>query len=360
MFPNHPPIHPSNLPFFPPSAYTVLVSIQFHVLGIAGRDNALLALVCTGQAVHRLLFDCGDGVLAPLPFAEIQRIDHLFFTHLHMDHVGGFDSFFRCTYNRTAKPNLVWGPPRTAEIMHHRFRGFLWNLHQDKEAAWRVADVEEERVTWTRFELSEAFAAAYLDGAEEFSGILLDTPDFTVQAVRLEHLTPVLGYIVRESPRLNVDVSRLADLGLKPGPWLQAVKAAPAEQTHLEIEGKSYALADLRANLLRETPGDSVAYLTDFLLDKQAYKRLLPALAGVKTLVCESAYREAELELARKNYHLTTRQAARLAREAGVGKLVFMHISDRYPREEWGELLGEARDVFPNTVYPTSWGIEVQ
>jgi len=80
----------------------------------------------------------------------------------------------------------------------------------------------------------------------------------------------------------------------------------------------------------------------------------------VKTLVCESAYREAELELARQNHHLTTRQAARLAREAGVGKLVLMHISDRYPREEWGEMLGEAREVFPNTVYPAGWGIEVR
>ena len=336
------------------------MSIQFHVLGAPGRDNALQVLVCTGQAVHRLLFDCGDGVLAPLPFAEIQRIDYLFFSHLHMDHVGGFDSFFRCTYNRTVKPNLVWGPARTAEIMHHRFQGFLWNLHEDKEATWRVGEVLDDRVVWCSSELNEAFEHMYSLEVEEFHGTLLDTPDFTVQAVRLEHLTPVLGYVVREAPRLNVDASRLNALGLHPGPWLKEVKAASPEQAHLEVEGKTYALADLRANLLRETPGDSVAYLTDFLLDKQAYKLLLPALAGVKTLFCESAYREAELELARQNYHLTTRQAARLAREAGVGKLVLMHISDRYPMEEWGELLGEARDVFPNTVYPPSWGIEVR
>jgi len=37
-----------------------------------------------------------------------------------------------------------------------------------------------------------------------------------------------------------------------------------------------------------------------------------------------------------------------------------MHISDRYPMEEWGEMLGEAREVFPNTTFPTSWGIEVR
>lgn len=105
------------------------MSISFRILGKAGRDNALFVQVDSGQAVERLLFDCGDGCVSELPFADIQAIDHLFFSHLHMDHVGGFDSFFRCTFNRETKPNRIWGPPDTARILQHRFQGFLWNLH---------------------------------------------------------------------------------------------------------------------------------------------------------------------------------------------------------------------------------------
>ena len=41
---------------------------------------------------------------------------------------GGFDSFFRATYNRASKPVNVWGPPQTARILHHRFQGFLESL----------------------------------------------------------------------------------------------------------------------------------------------------------------------------------------------------------------------------------------
>ncbi len=334
--------------------------IEYDVLGAAGRDNALLVTIHTGEAVERLLFDCGDGVLAPLPFAQIQRIDRLFFTHLHMDHIGGFDSFFRCTYNRTLRPNVVWGPPETARILHHRFQGFRWNLYAEHHATWRVGDVSHKRVDWTRFELNEAFAIAHPEETEPFTGTLLETDAYTVGAIHLDHLIPVLGFLVREKPRLNIDVAGLAELGLRPGPWLQAVKAAPPEQTHVDVDGVPYPLDTLRAALLRQQPGDSIAYLTDFRLDEVTLARLAPWLSGCKTLVCESAYRQADEELATRNAHLTAPQAAHLATTAGVGKLILIHLSDRYPQEEWPDLLREAREIFPETHFPKNWGIAIE
>src|SRR4051794_15752958 len=122
------------------------MTISFQVLGDPGRDNALFVTVDTGQSVNRLLFDCGEGCLNAVPFSEVRQIDHLCFSHLHMDHVAGFDSFFRCTYDRTDRPNHIWGPPRTAEILHHRFQGFLWNLVDDRPVAWHVHDLHADRV----------------------------------------------------------------------------------------------------------------------------------------------------------------------------------------------------------------------
>lgn len=52
------------------------MSISFRILGTAGRDNALFVQVDSGQAVERLLFDCGDGCVSELPFADIQAIAH--------------------------------------------------------------------------------------------------------------------------------------------------------------------------------------------------------------------------------------------------------------------------------------------
>ncbi len=95
------------------------MSIAFEILGSPGRDNALLVRVDSGQSITRLLFDCGDGCLNAVPYSEILSTDHLFLSHLHMDHVGGFDYFFRCLFNRESKPNHIWGrlgPPTSSII----------------------------------------------------------------------------------------------------------------------------------------------------------------------------------------------------------------------------------------------------
>lgn len=332
------------------------MSLSIQVLGTPGRDNALLVRIDSGQAVTRLLFDCGDGCLGELSFGEVQTIDHVLFSHLHMDHVGGFDTFFRCTHNRTAKPNHVWGPPRTAEILHHRFRGFLWNLHEGQDVSWRVHELHGSHLATWRFELAEAFAHAHAEDDRPCGLTVLEGPAFTVEALLMDHATVSLAYVVRETPRVNIDTGKLATLGLRPGPWLQRVRGPRAEANEsVDVGGMIRPLAELQDTLLISTPGDAVAYLTDFRLDEAAQDRLAESLHGVGTVICESQYRQADSELAWRNYHMTATQAATLARRAGVGRLVLFHLSDRYPPEEWRALLAEAQAVFPATSFPEHW-----
>jgi ribonuclease Z len=334
------------------------MSINFEILGGIGQDNAAFVRVDSGQSIERLLFDCGENCLDGLGLSEIQAIDHLLFSHLHIDHVAGFDSFFRATYERTSRPNRIWGPPETMRIMQHRFQGFLWNLLDDSSAVWEVADVLPEGIRRARFLAAEQFAQAHPLPAVS-PGPLIDTPVYSVSALQMDHRTPSLSYIVREKPRQRVDPVWLAELGLQPGPWLQLVKAAPDpdDPETIEIDGTAHNLAALRAALLIETPGDSLAYLTDFLLDEAALARLVPALQSCTTLICESQYRQADLELANRNHHITATQAAELARRAGAGRLVLFHFSERYQGEGWRELLDEAREVFPNTHVAGHWGL---
>jgi ribonuclease Z len=335
------------------------MSLSSQVLGSAGRDNALLVRVDSGQAVSRLLFDCGDGCLWQLPFGEVQLIDHLCFSHLHMDHVGGFDTFFRCTFNRTARENHVWGPPGTAAVLHHRFRGFLWNLVAGQQAAWHVHDLHPGHVETSRFELAEGFAQAHAAGRRGYERTFLHGPGYTVDALLMDHGTPSAAYVVRETPRVNVDPSRLAGLGLRPGPWLQRVRGPRAGDAEtVVVEGVPRSLKELQDVLLTVTAGDSVAYLTDFLLDEAAMDRLAVALHGVGTMVCESQYRQADADLARQNYHMTATQAATLARRAGVGRLVLFHLSDRYEPGQWRDMLAEARAVFAATTFPDHWNLQ--
>lgn len=335
------------------------MSITIQVLGAPDHDNAAFVRIDSGQALHRLQFDCGDGCAASLPASEIQAVDHLLFSHLHMDHIAGFDTFFRRTFNRPDPPMYVWGPPETARIMGHRFQGFLWNLHAGQPGVWEVHDIFPDHVEGYCFFADEAFAHAHPTVARAREGIqLIDAADFTVDALQFDHLTPSLAYIVREKPRRNIDTAKLAALGLRPGPWLQQIKAPHiSEAPDIEIDGALHNRAALRAVLLVETPGDAVAYLTDFLLDDAAQSRLAPVLRGCNVLVCESQYRHADLDLAYRVHHMTAVQAAQLARRAGVGRLILFHISDRYRPPEWRTMLDEARAVFPATFFPEHWNV---
>jgi ribonuclease Z len=336
------------------------VSLTFKVLGDGGRDNALLVTVETGQDVSRLLFDCGQGCLDAVPFADVRSIDHLCFSHLHMDHVAGFDSFFRCTYERTERPNHIWGPPGTAEILQHRFQGFLWNLVGGHQVSWHVYDLHPDLIAGWRFELAEAFAHRHAEGEKPRNGPAFAGPGYTVETLLMDHGTPSVAYVVRETPRVNVDPAWLASWGLLPGPWLQRVRGPRADLSEeVLIGGVTHRVRELQEALLVVTPGDSVAYLTDFLLNEAAVEMLTEALRGVGAVVCESQYRHADVELAVRNRHMTATQAASLAKRAGVGRLVLFHLSDRYRPEEWRAMLSEAREIFPATDFPEHWAAAV-
>lgn len=335
------------------------MSIHHEVLGMPGRDNALWLTIDSGQSTSRLLFDCGEGCLAT-KHGDVTAIDELFFSHLHMDHVGGFDSFFRCNFSRNTRRNRIWGPPGTARILQHRFRGFLWNLYEELEGTWFVGDIGTDTVRTSRFELREEFATPHPAGEVPFTSTILEHEGYSIETMPLDHRTPSMAYVVREPSRSNIDPARLAASGLRPGPWMQRLKDDAAVSATVEVGGVSYELEPLRRDLLRRTPGDSIAYLTDFRLSEETLPGVASWLAGCRTLVCESQYGNADAELATRHRHMTTGLTGRLAREAGVDRLVLIHLSDRYSEPEWRDMLAEAREEFPNTDFPPNWELCLQ
>ncbi|TDE86077.1 MBL fold metallo-hydrolase [Deinococcus sp. S9] len=327
--------------------------LKVQVLGRPAADNALWVTANSGQGQTRLLLDCGEDTLDGLPLAELQAIDHLLFSHLHMDHVAGFDRFFRANFDRTTRPNHIWGPPGTARILWHRFQGCWWNYAPALHATWHVHDVDGGEVRTFRFEAREAFERMHEEGASPLSGPLLITPEASVEALPLKHHGLSLGYVVREPERVAVDPAQLGALGLKPGPWLAQLKAGA--RGRLDVHGTPFAAEDLAARLLRRQTGQSVAYLTDFLLDGAEQNRLAPRLAGVDTLYAEAQYAPEEAALAARHQHTTVTQVAALARAAGVRELYLLHLSRRYGQGRWPELLAAAQSLFPHTRFPAGW-----
>ena len=82
--------------------------------------------------------------------------------------------------------------------------------------------------------------------------------------------------------------------------------------------------------------------------DTRPAKALAQAARGADLLIHEATFSDEDRMRAKETGHSTAREAAELAREAGVHHLVLTHISPRYNRDA-PELLEEARQLFPET-----------
>lgn len=336
------------------------MSIEWEILGRPGADNALLVTVDSGHATDRLVFDCGERCIDTLKPGVLQSVDHLCISHFHMDHFAGFDHFFRHNYNRPDVPVRVWGPGESIRTMANRFRSFTWNLHEDQPGEWLVHEVGDSVVSSARFFTREAFETAHdrPDRPVENRRVHAST-HFRLEAMPLPHgSTFSIAYRVVESDRENVNPVALRETGIAPGPWLQQLTdEALAGDTEIAVEGRTLRLGDLRDSLLERTAGESVAYLTDFRVEPGTadWSALVGWLSGTGTLVCECQYRSGDASLAERNGHMTADLVGRLAKEAKVGRLVLHHLSRRYERGEWNEMLAEARTGFPGAEFPAGW-----
>jgi len=334
------------------------MSIQTFIKGKSGKDNLLFATVDSGKKITYLLFDCGDCALFRLGKSILQDIEHLFFSHLHIDHIAGFDSFFRHIYSRS-NPLHIWGPKGTIEIIHFRLKGFMWNLIENSKGNIIVHDILEDQVMSSRFYCREKFAVAHPLKTESLDNETIYHNDFfIVNASILDHNTECIAYSLKEYNKVNIDIDTMKQVGLIPGAWCQSLKdTLLANDTEIQINGKMFSLSYLRNLLLKTTEGDKISYVTDIIMNKDNRDKLLKLIKDSKELIIESTYQEKERELADKNYHLTVKDAAYLAKEASIDKLTLFHVSDRYSKDDLKQMLNEALSIHSNASFPEHWKI---
>jgi len=170
------------------------------------------------------------------------------------------------------------------------------------------------------------------------AGLLLEEDGLEVVAFPVHHRGPgCFGYLFREKPRRPFLVDRAEALGVPPGP----------ERRQL-VAGEAVTLPDGRVVQPQQVlgpprQGASLAHVGD----AARINDLGDAVRRVDLLVTEATYLERDADMARRFGHLTALQAATLAKEADVRKLVLTHISRRYRDRD---VLEEAQTVFAETV----------
>ncbi len=305
-----------------------------------------------------LLFDLGD--ISTLSAGRLLKITDVFISHAHVDHFVGFDHLLRVLLGRP-KGLRLYGPPGFIGHLEGKLRGYTWNLVEGYTLTLEAHEVYPDRVVRARFACPEGFVRRDDSTPQPFAGVIVEDPQFRVRAVHLDHRIPCLAFALEETIHLNVDKAGLEALGLPVGPWLmdlkRAIRAGAPDDHALRVawseEGRRMErilpLGELRRQIVRESPGQKLAYVTDVVSSPENAEKIVKLAWGADLFYCEAAYPDRDRQRAAARFHLTASQAGHLAAAAQVRRLAVFHFSPKY-RDCPGELLDEAMEAFSGRV----------
>jgi len=258
---------------------------------------------------NNILIDCAEGTQRQFRFANISttRINKILITHWHGDHILGLPGLLQSLgANQYQKTLEIYGPKGTST--------FFKNMR-----------------TWFYFPMNMDIKVKEIGGGKFF-----EDQDLELHAYNLDHDVPCLGYVLKEKDKRNIDLSYLKKFGLKQHPILKDLKKGK------DIVWKGRKILASKATKI--TKGKKVSFITDTKYTLNAVK----AAKDSDLLICESTWKDELLEKTASIKHMTTKQAAEVAKRAKVKKLILTHFSQRY--NDTKDIEKEAKKVFKNVI----------
>ncbi|MGE8204435.1 ribonuclease Z [Heyndrickxia sp. NPDC080065] len=278
------------------------------------RNVTSIALKMLEERKSIWLFDCGEATQHQILHTSVKprKIEKVFITHLHGDHIYGLPGMLGSRSFQGGDTELtVYGPK---------------GIHDFIEVSLKVSETH----------LQYPLIIKEID-----EGIIFEDDQFLVETGLLEHAIPSFGYRITEKDRAGtLDVEKLRKDGIPPGPTYAKIKNG--EVVQLEdgriIDGKDYVGPNQKGRVVT------------ILGDTRSCENAVKLAKDVDLLIHEATFSAGNEEMAYDYFHSTTKQAAEIALKANVKTLCLTHISSRYGKEEWHQLLEEAKKVFPNSL----------
>jgi ribonuclease Z len=255
-----------------------------------------------------LLFDCGEGSQRQMiRYGTGFTVDAVFFTHFHADHYLGIIGFLR-TLGMTGRelPLLLYGPAPAKRLLHQAV-----HLGFDQHAF--PVEIHELR-----------------------DGDRVPRKGYSVRAVGVDHRINALGFVLEEEERpgrFNPEQAR--GLGVPEGPLFGKLQRG---ETVLTPGGQTVSPANVMGGARK---GRKLVVSGD----TRPCPALVEAARAADLLIHEATFSDDEHQRALETRHSTAREAGRVAREAGVQRLILTHLSSRHDVDP-GRLLSQAREEY--------------
>ncbi|MCA9485443.1 MAG: ribonuclease Z [Nanoarchaeota archaeon] len=270
----------------------------------AKRNHTAILLTYKNE---NILIDCGEGTQRQFRYAKLSpsKISKILITHWHGDHILGLPGLFQTLHMNDYSNELeIYGPRKTEYFMD-----LLSNLAKIKIKT-KIKEIS--------------------------GGKIFENSEFYLQAESMQHDTPALAYSFVIKEKLRLDRKKLAKLKLPNSPILKDLQ----EGKDITYEGKKIKSKEVSYI----EPARKVTIILDTLFNEKA----IELAKDSDLLVCESSFSKEESALAKERKHLTSIDAATIAKKSKSKVLVLTHISQRYDYNN-KIILDEAKKIFKNT-----------
>jgi ribonuclease Z len=264
---------------------------------------------------HERLFliDCGEGTQMQLRKNRIRfgKINHIFISHTHGDHVFGLYGLLS-TYSLMGRkdPVHLYAPEHYKNILQSHLKDFDINL---------------------------SFEIDFVPLTAKDPVQILDDKYLTVTSFPLQHRVPAFGFLFREKKSERNIIKESITKYKIPMVRIRAIKKG---EDFITQEGEVIKNEDIT-----HPPGEPLSYA--YCSDTRYFKRLASFVEGTTLLYHEATFDKSKEDLAVMTGHSTTLDAAKTALESNAGSLVIGHFSARY--KDISFLVEEARTIFPRT-----------
>lgn len=260
------------------------------------------------------LIDCGEGTQVRLRQLKLrmQKINHIFISHLHGDHYLGLMGLI-------SSLNLL---------------GREHDLHIYTFPA--LKEIIEKQILITGMHL--AFALHFHSLAHDKKRLIYEDKQQCVYSFPLNHRVETCGFLFKEKqslPNIKKDFVAKEEIPIE---MFSKIKQGA---DFINKNGKLYKHEEITTP---PPPPSSFAYCSDTAYDED----IIPYIEGTELLFHESTFTEELKQTAKEKMHSTALQAATIAKKANVSRLVIGHFSARYKNLDG--FLDEAKKIFPNTI----------